>query len=1203
MAICPTRDDLERLLAETLSAELEESTVLHVERCAACQGTLGMIASGESDPAYLRTLMASSQPGSRDAPDELDDFVRRLKQSIDLTGFELAGQRSLPQAPAIAGYDVLEVLGRGAVGVVHRARHRELDRCVALKLISAATFPTPKVRQRVQVEARAMARLEHEHIVRVYDVGECEGSLYIAMELVEGDDLATHLSTGPRPAREAASFVARMARAVAHAHGKGVIHRDLKPANVLLAASAREAGDRAGPISLSSCEFKLTDFGLAKFVLDARPNEIDSRQAEAGARAAPASRRDGMTLSGEFLGTPSYTAPEQARGDAKAAGPEADVYSLGAILYEMLTARPPFQGASLIETLLQVAHHEPVPAARLVPDVPTELDTICLKCLEKEPARRFASADELADDLERFLRQEPIHARPASRVVRTRRWLRRHPARAVAFASGALAACALVGFGTSLALRRAETDRAVRDELALFARSARASDWLEARTAWERAQTRLGDGGSAELRALVDRSARELELVTRLERIRLERTAPTHESGFTLFEPAQASERYEAALGEVGFGSLDEPPAAAAARISQSNARDALLAAIDDWVLLALDSGAPERRDWLVAVARAADPDPTGWRDRVRDLSVTEAADLRALADAAPLEGSSAPLLVSLAERLRASGADPVAYLGRVQRAHPDDFWVNLALANALRVPDPIESLAYYRAALALRPDAAAVHCNTASALRLLGRWDEALECSERAVLLEPGSTITRGNLGWTLERMERWEAAAEQYESVLELDPSFAAARVGLTRIRLARGLSDEALSEARATVQLLPDSAMAHHCLGSVLRARKELGAAFDSFQVAVQLAPRNSVARYGFGLACLERGRIEEAVAECAKAVELDPREALAHLNLGLALHTQGRFDEAIAHSRRALELDPTQANAFNNLGLSLDAQGKVDEALAAYRKASELEPSSAIFHNSVGAVLAQSGRAEEALLEFERAAALDASYLVARGNLAKVRMQLGDFAGARPLLQECLDGLSVDDPTRTEMLGATQYCDEALELERRLPEALQAPAGSLTGPECVQFAEHCHATKRFACSTRLFERAIALEPAQAEDLRSSLRFHAACAAALAGCGRGVDATEADENERAHWRNRSREWLRADLAAWDTWVTSGNPKRAAFAGSRVGGWLADADLAGVREEGELRALPIVERQEWRSLWDDVAALIERAAAEGAR
>jgi hypothetical protein len=325
------------------------------------------------------------------APDPPD--TPQPAPTLPVSGFEAAGA-----APAVPGYEVLGELGRGGMGVVYKARQVALDRVVALKVILHADCAGAEARDRFRAEARAAARLQHPNAVHVYEVGEYRGLPYFAQEYCPGGSLAARLDGTPRPPGEAAGLVEALARAADAAHRAGVVHRDIKPGNVLLAAGG---------------EPKLADFGLAKLI---------------GA--------DGPTRTGAVLGTPAYMAPEQADGRVKEIGPATDVYALGVLLYELLAGRPPFKAPSAAETLAQVIAADPPPVQ---PACPRDLEAIVRKCLEKDPARRYASAAELADDLRRFREGRPVVPRPAGPVARLWQWVRRNPVTAAAAGLGLLA--------------------------------------------------------------------------------------------------------------------------------------------------------------------------------------------------------------------------------------------------------------------------------------------------------------------------------------------------------------------------------------------------------------------------------------------------------------------------------------------------------------------------------------------------------------------------------------------------------------------------------------------------------------------------------------------------------------------------------------------------------------------------------------------
>jgi serine/threonine protein kinase len=312
---------------------------------------------------------------------------------------------------SVCGYELLGELGRGGMGVVYRARQLSLNRVVALKMIRDSAWASPDVLTRFRLEAEAIARMQHPNIVQIYEVGQQEGRPYLALEFVDGGSLARKLREGPLTVRQAAQLLETLARAIHAAHQRGIVHRDLKPGNILLAACG--VGPGATP-QAGELIPKITDFGIAKRLGD----EASS------------------TRTGAIMGTPSYMAPEQASGKSKEVGPAADIYALGAILYELLTGRPPFADDNSLDTILKVVASEPAAPRSLQPKVPRDLETICLKCLRKEPHSRYATALELAEDLRAFLAGEPIRAAPAGVWERALKWVRRRPVAVVLLAVG-----------------------------------------------------------------------------------------------------------------------------------------------------------------------------------------------------------------------------------------------------------------------------------------------------------------------------------------------------------------------------------------------------------------------------------------------------------------------------------------------------------------------------------------------------------------------------------------------------------------------------------------------------------------------------------------------------------------------------------------------------------------------------------------------
>ena len=341
--------------------------------------------------------------------------------------------------PVIPGYEIIRELGRGGMGVVYEARQERLNRLVAVKVLLGGRYATAKSQERFKAEVDAIGRMQHPNLIQVFDVGEYDGRMYYSMEYLAGGNLEDRIGNVPLPARKAAELLVILADAIEAVHQQGVIHRDLKPANILL-TTADATNERWGVNGFGIP--KISDFGLAK------RTDVPS----------------GPTLTEHVLGTPTYMAPEQATGFSRQVGPTTDIYSLGAILYRLLIGRPPFVGESVVEIVRQVADADPVPPRILQPLIPVDLETICLKCLNKQPAQRYLNASALAEDLRRFLADEPILAKPIDWFGRLTKWVRRRPAIAGLIGVSGLSIVALLTAGWMFHQRLAEELRNTRAE-------------------------------------------------------------------------------------------------------------------------------------------------------------------------------------------------------------------------------------------------------------------------------------------------------------------------------------------------------------------------------------------------------------------------------------------------------------------------------------------------------------------------------------------------------------------------------------------------------------------------------------------------------------------------------------------------------------------------------------------------------------------
>ncbi len=716
------------LRVQELLEELGDSGCTPEEVCALCPELLL-----EVRRRWLRVCAVNAEldelfpaPGPDPAPG--DDIPARYDMSAEL--------------PQIPGYEVEALLGRGGMGLVYKARHLRLNRFVALKMLITGSYAAAHERARFQQEAEAVASLRHANIVQVHDVGDHEGWPYFTMELLEGGSLAQALAGTPQPARQSAATLATLAEAVRVAHQGGIVHRDLKPANILLTADGTP---------------KIADFGLAR--------HFDQGPA--------------LTLSGTRMGTPSYMAPEQVIGKAGTVGPAADIYALGAVLYEMVTGRTPFRGETAAETEHHVVHDEPVPPSRLNTKVPRDLETICLKCLSKEPRHRYPTAAALADDLRRFGQGRPIEARPVSWGERSWRWGRRNPTAAALLAT----ALALVGLasggGVWLVQQRARHDAQMRNDVGTAVDQAErlrnGFHFREAGESLKQVRQRLEPAGPDDLRRQVEHAEADLNLAERLDTARIKAaTLAGGKDGLAVAEPL-----YVSAFAEAGLGREGDDSKTVSARVRDSALSAQLIAALDDWASITADR---RRREWLLAVARDADQNPA--RNRLRQPELwRDGARLTRIAQEPSGAFVSPQLAIALDRAAHQSGGDVIPLLTAVQARYPQDFWINFGLGATLGMARRWdEALGYFRAAVAVRPEVSAAQNNLGEALFATNRPEEAIGHFNEALRLDPESIAAHLSLGIALRTKGRLEAAIDHFQQALRLDPRLAVPEAGLS-------------------------------------------------------------------------------------------------------------------------------------------------------------------------------------------------------------------------------------------------------------------------------------------------------------------------------------------------------------------------------------------------------------------------------------
>jgi tetratricopeptide (TPR) repeat protein len=828
----------------------------------------------------------------------------------------------------VPGYEILEELGRGGMGVVYKARQTSLNRLVALKMILAGAHAGATDLLRFRAEAEAVAHLRHPNIVQIYEVGQQDDCPYFSLEFVDGGTLFGQLDGAPLPERRAAGLIETLARAMHHAHGQGIVHRDLKPGNILLTADGTP---------------KVTDFGLAK--------RLDSDH--------------GPTQTGSIMGTPSYMAPEQAAGRLHDIGPLTDVYSLGAILYELLTGRPPFRAASPLDTLQQVLALEPVPPRRLQLDVPRDLEILCLKCLEKEPKKRYRSAGALADDLHRYLEGEPIAARPVGALERGLKWARRRPAVAALYAVSAAAALGLLGLtGWHYVDLRATLD--------------------DARTNWHREEEQRRDDEARFRRAEQER--REAERLAGV-RAEAEGLVAAGEQDIDQEDWPAAKTRLLAALARLeAEPKLAELHGRAADLLAKNNRLEALRQEV---------RGQYERFQ-----AR--------YDDALYHGTLFTGVDVPANLKACQAAAREALALYGIAEDGTAGPVFPERYLSDAEKADVTARCYDLLLVLAEAVAQPLpgepatarrgqtaQALALLDRANRLGVTTQAYHLRRSDYLARLGKQEEAEAERRRAREVVPANANDYFLVGDVYYRAEDLSAAVEDFRRALDRDPRHFWAQYFLAVCYLKSERPREAVAYLTSCLAQR-DFSWVYLLRGY---ARSQVGD-FDAAEADFREAARRDPAGYGLfvnrGLSRLEQGKLPEAVIDLAQATRLKPEQYQAYVDLAEAYRRQKDLPGALRQLDRAIHLASGVARNYWRRALLREETGDLPGALGDLHDAVRLErPESRLlaeYRYELARVLRRQGKDQEALVVCDAALRSDPAHLGAHRLRADTLMAL-------------------------------------------------------------------------------------------------------------------------------------------------------------------------------------------------------------------
>jgi serine/threonine protein kinase/Tfp pilus assembly protein PilF len=907
----------------------------------------------------------------------------------------------------VPGYEILGELGRGGMGVVYQARHVRLNRIVALKMVLAGSHAGPDEQARFLAEAEAVAHLQHPHIVQIYETGQHNGLPFMALEFVEAGSLARKIKDAPLAAAEAARVVEQLARGMAYAHSRGIVHRDLKPENVLL------AGDGTP---------KVTDFGLAK-------------------------RVDGgsdLTQTGAIMGTPSYMAPEQARGGSKAVGPAADVYALGAILYQLLTGRPPFQAPTAHETVFQVIMEDPVPPRQLNARLPRDLETICLKCLRKEVGKRYPSALALADDLHRFLASEPIQARPVRLWERGLKWARRRPALAALVGVLAVAVPGLlvlsIGYN-ALAIQTAKQQQKESERLALLRAEGqrflnRGQEALDREQDLEEAKRQLLQAQatvSAEP-ALLDFRQHAEDLLQRTYRLMEERA--TRQQARIDYQQF-LHWRDEALFHGMLFIGVELPANPQAARSSAETALRLFGASAAGRGPLVLGDFYSEREkveiaggcyELLLILAEAQPPGPDQAKQALRHLeraaelhSPTRAFHLRrsrylhrlgdragadrenALAGQLPPQGVVDHFLLGDEQYKRGRLTEALGHFDAAVDADPGHFWAKYFLAVCqLRLGHPGEARASLTHCLAQRPDFCYGYLLRGLANTELGKFNAADRDFQETLDHNPNAYARYGalvNRGVMRVRQEKLDVAAADLRQAVNLLPDQNQAYVNLAQVYQRQHRDDEAARLLEQGLGRVRDQAALYRTRARLDEERTNLVGALRDIDRAIALEPLPGLADDH-----LERGRIlhrsdrpGEAVTAYDKALAISPGKADIHRGRAEALLALKQYREALVSFDRYLQSGKQDADVSGARGLAHAQLGEHAAAIEDYTQALRVKPGAGLFTERGWAYLhCESWRL--ALRDFEEALRLDPTCAPAYTGRGYVRIQHGTYADA-------------------------------------------------------------------------------------------------------------------------------------------------------------------------------------------------------------
>lgn len=1014
-------------------------------------------------------------------------------------------------------FELIAELGKGGAGAVYLARESGLRRPVALKILHPSLMADTA--GDLHHEIQILSGVEHPNIVPIYHSDSVNGQAFFTMPYIR-QDLAAYAKSVDLSVREAAKCIRTLAMAAAFAHSKSIIHRDIKPGNVLVDVFNHTATSNSDKeeqqSSPGAVTYFLADFGIAKSLTN---------------QDATGATRHGI------VGTPAYMSPEQVKGET--VDVETDVYSLGAVLYFLLTGQAPFPGTVPAEVMRHVRMETPVRPRTLNQNVPRDLETICLKCLSKEPDGRYPSAHELADDLARYLEDRPIAARRASLLARTWQRIRRRPVHFGLAGTVVLLLLVTGVFGNhrlSLQRQQREITGRVRLKYNDALDDLHSGRWEQSLASADQAEAMYSSVSSADsnLKTSLQFLRKNVQMVLTLSELR-DRVLvvnvgtsgqPGDKEGLSDLSMTE-SERYHIEFAKFGIDLKTLQPGEVFQRIRESEICEELVKALDNWSMIERGRGA---RLAILAIAQEADQVKS--RKQLREVVMQGEPDqlvelTNSISDLSEYPPGSLEFAAVELERL-GKRTEAIDLLERAVIIYPGDLWVNFVLGSLYqRAGQPEKEAVYRRVSVALRPEIPELHLNLGAALYDRGQLKEALAEFRRAAELRPDYAAAFENVGQCLAQLGQSEAAESAFRRAKELNASSSLESIGLG-IHYLNVVGD-------------PVSAQEH-------------------FQFAIDNGHDSPETRVGLGMALERQGTFDEAIRQFQMALGRKPEYFQAWERWLVVLRKQEKSKELTDlkdQLKRSLELDSDEVMHLRYAFLSHEL-GDVETAVREYKRVLELNPKNSDAHVQLGEVYKEQTEFDMALNHLK----------VAAEQLPEARHSVYFLPNAVEDLQRLVD------------------------LEQDVSRIIEGSREPVSVREQIEFARLLYYHRQFAAAANHFQMAFAEEPGLIADPVSGHRFNAACCAALAGTG--ANSPELSLDEMTKERQRARAWLEEER---DT-VLSKYSGDAVGQLRFLPHFLRDRDFVGIREPSMLKSLPPEEAAQWHGFWNEIRDLVSDAA-----